>query len=204
MNKVGIMGGTFNPIHQGHLILAEQAYEQFGLDHVLFMPSKNPPHKNKSELLSDEHRTNMVMLAINKNPHFAISTLELEREGTTYTADTLNYLTKKHSDTMYYFIVGADSLFSMQNWMEPQTIFHLSTIIVAGRDTTNVEVENHIEYLNKTFGAHILQLSMPNIEISSRIIRERIAENKTIRYFIPDEVIAYIKKNSLYETILRE
>ena len=204
MNKVGIMGGTFNPIHQGHLILAEQAYEQFGLDHVLFMPSKNPPHKNKSELLSDEHRTNMVMLAIDKNPHFAISTLELEREGTTYTADTLNYLTKKHPDTLYYYIVGADSLFSMQNWMDPQTIFLLSTIIVAGRDTTNVEVENHIEYLNKTFGAHILQLSMPNIEISSRIIRERIAENKTIRYYIPDEVIAYIKKNSLFATIPRE
>lgn len=192
------MGGTFNPIHQGHLILAEQAYEQFDLDQVLFMPSKNPPHKNKMDLLSDEHRNNMIRLAIEDNPHFTLSTFELEREGTTYTADTLCLLTEQNPDTCYFFFVGADSLFMMQNWKAPQTIFRLCKVIVAGRDTTKRKLIEHANILKEKFQGEIFIMDMPSIEISSRMIRDKLVDNKTIRYFVPDKVFAYINENQLY------
>src|SRR5690606_12925515 len=106
MKKIGIMGGTFNPIHYGHLFLAENAYEQMGLDQILFMPSNNPPHKKVKDIVSNEHRKIMVHIAIKDNPHFTLSTIELEREGTTYTADTLAILTREQPDTEFYFLVG--------------------------------------------------------------------------------------------------
>jgi len=202
MKKVGIMGGTFNPVHYGHLILAENAYEQVGLDEVLFMPTKNPPHKCKAEILSEDHRIKMVMLAIHDNPHFTLSMLEINREGTTYTADTLTFLTKEHADTQYFFIVGADSLFMLEDWKEPQTVFDLSTILVAGRDHVKVdELERQSRYLQETYGARIILLDIPTIEISSNAIRTKIAQSKTVRYYVPEEVIAYITKNNLYDKL---
>ena len=205
MKKVGIMGGTFNPVHQGHLILAENAFEQVSLDEVLFMPSKNPPHKSKKEILSQEHRCNMVKLAIRNNPHFNLSMVEIEREGTTYTADTLTLLTKEHPDSQYYFIVGADSLFMMQDWMEPQTVFNHCIILVARRDHMNVdELERQSSYLKETYGARIILLDMPTIDISSNLIRDRLSQNKTVRYYVPEDVITYITKNNLYDSLPEE
>lgn len=199
MIKAGIMGGTFNPIHNGHLFLAENAYEQIGLDYILFMPSKNPPHKIKSELASDEHRTNMVKLAIKDNPHFQLSTLELDREGTTYTADTLAILTRENPDTEYYFIEGADSLFMMQNWNKPQIIFDLSTVVVAGRNNVDFKkLNNQAEFYEKTYKAKILLLKMPTIQIASASIRERIEKDRSIRYYVPDAVRDYINEHRLY------
>lgn len=205
MKKAGIMGGTFNPIHNGHLFLAENAYEQIGLDYILFMPSKNPPHKMKSELASDEHRTNMVKLAIKDNPHFQLSTLELEREGITYTADTLTILTRDNPDTEYYFIEGADSLFMMQSWKKPQTIFELSTVVVAGRDNVDFnKLNNQAEYFEKSFKAKILLLKMPTIQIASASIRDRVSNEKSIRYYVPDAVRNYIKEHKLYRKTSEE
>lgn len=205
MKKIGIMGGTFNPIHIGHLLLAEHAYEQIGLDQVLFMPSKNPPHKRKHDLVSDVHRMNMVQLAIQDNPNFMLSKLELEREGLTFTADTLSVMMKENNDTNYYFIVGADSFFMMQNWKDPQIIFDLSTIVVAGRDHVEEErLEKQSEYLRKNFGASILLLRMPTIQISSLNIRERIVEKQTLRYYVPKDVISYIKQHQLYIDAVKE
>ncbi|MBH1940972.1 nicotinate-nucleotide adenylyltransferase [Mobilitalea sibirica] len=202
--KVGIMGGTFNPVHNGHLILAENAYEQIGLDNVIFMPTKNPPHKNITELVSEEHRYNMVRLAVMENPHFTLSDMELSRKGVTYTADTLSILKDKNPDDSYYFIVGADSFFMLQTWKDPQTIFNLSTIIVAGRDRINQDdMEQQLNFLVKTYHANVEFLDMPNIDISSAMIRERIANNQSVKYYVPDSVWAYIIKHYLYTRILR-
>ncbi|HWT26804.1 MAG TPA: nicotinate-nucleotide adenylyltransferase [Mobilitalea sp.] len=205
MKKVGIMGGTFNPIHFGHLFLAEDAYEQIGLDEILFMPSKNPPHKQKAELVADEHRVNMVKLAIKDNPHFTFSDMELMREGITYTADTMTILKKENPENEYYFIEGADSLFMMQDWMNPQTIFNLCTIVSSNRD--NVEEEKltrQLEFLKKNFNARIMLLDMPTIQIASANIRNRIASGKSVRYYVPDEVLEYIKENRLYDNMTGE
>lgn len=205
MKKIGIMGGTFNPIHFGHLFLAENAFEQVSLDKVLFMPSKNPPHKAKPVNVSEQQRVDMINLAISDNPHFELSKIELHREGLTFTADTLRLLTAENSDTEYYFIVGTDSLFMMQNWKEPQVVFDLSTIVVAGRDNSKTEeIQKHIEYLESTFRARIIYIEMPMIQIASAEIRERYMAKRSVRYFMPDSVIDYIGKNKLYTATLEE
>lgn len=201
LNKVGIMGGTFNPIHYGHLFLAEIASEQLDLDRILFMPSKNPPHKAKPYKVTDQQRVEMITLAIADNPKFKLSMFEMEREGTTYTADTLTLLTKQHSDTEFYFIVGADSLFQLQNWKDPQTICRLCTIVAANRDNVEKEKLNQqADYLRDIFNARIILVDMPVIQISSEVIRERVATRKSVRYWLPKAVMEYISRNELYTT----
>jgi nicotinate-nucleotide adenylyltransferase len=205
MKKIGIMGGTFNPIHYGHLFLAENAYEQIGLDQVLFMLTKNPPHKVKLETISDQQRTDMVRLAIQDNPHFTISTMELERDGVTYTSDTLTLLAKEKKEISYYFIVGADSLMMMQDWHDPRTIFQLCTVVAASRDKIEKEqLQRQAQYLKERYHADILLLDMPTMQISSANIRERVAEGKSIRYYLPEAVEEYIQSNGLYLRSMEE
>ncbi len=199
MKKVGIMGGTFNPIHNGHLFLAEHAYEQAGLDYILFMPTMNPPHKTDMSILSAEHRINMVREAIKNNPHFIISDLELNRPGITYTSDTLIAIKEDNPDTEYYFIVGGDSLMMMEHWMEPQTVFNLSTIIAGGREQCSQnQLEEQVKNLENIYNGKIILLDMPLMEISSEITRDRVANGKSIRYYVPDKVVSYIKEHDLY------
>lgn len=200
MNKVGIMGGTFNPIHFGHLFLAENAYEQVGLDQIIFMPSKNPPHKAKPELITEQQRVDMISLAIKDNPHFTLSTMELERDGYTYTADTLSILKKENPNMEYYFLIGADSLFMLPKWKDPQIILGLCTIVAASRDHVDYEkLEEQARYLRNTFGASIIIIKMPTIQISSANIRDRVANKETIRYYVPQAVNEYIEANQLYQ-----
>ena len=199
MKKVGIMGGTFNPIHNGHLFLAEHAYDQAGLDYVLFMPTMKPPHKADMSIVSAEHRINMVRLAIKNNPKFVLSDLELNRPGITYTSDTLKALKENEPDTEYYFIVGGDSLMMMSHWMDPQTVFRLSTIVAGGREQCSQEqLENQVTHLEDAYDGKIILLDMPIMEISSEQIRNRLAKGETIRYYVPDEVISYIQEYDLY------
>ncbi len=199
MNKIGIMGGTFNPIHYGHLFLAENAYEQAGLDKVLFMPSKNPPHKAKPSLVTEQQRVEMIKLAIDNNPHFELSDLELQREGFTFTADTLEELVKEQPDTQFYFIVGADSLFMMQNWYKPQLVFRNCIVLAAGRDHSGqTRMCEQINYLEHTFQAKIMYIQMPTIQIASAQIRERLQGGCSVRYYITDAVNEYIIRNHLY------
>lgn len=199
MKRVGIMGGTFNPIHNGHLFLAEHAYEQAGLDYVLFMPALNPPHKADMAIASPEHRVNMIKEAIRSNSHFILSDLEFNRPGMTYTSDTLKALKKDEPDTEFYFIVGGDSLMMMTRWRDPQTVFNLSTIVVGGRDQYSQEqMEEQIKYLVNTYKGKIILLDMPLLEISSESIRDRVAKGRSIRYYVPEEVASYIFKNNLY------
>lgn len=197
--KIGIMGGTFNPIHIGHLILGQTALEQFQLDKVLFMPTKNPPHKSCNHILDDAVRAEMVGIAIKDNPNFELSTFEMDREGITYTADTLFQLTKQHPDEEYYFIVGADSLFYIDRWKDPGTIFKLSKLLAAVRgQKSNKEMLQKITELNETFLASVDLLNSPNIDISSTEIRERAKNGMDIQYYVTPNVAKYIQKNNLY------
>ena len=199
MTKVGIMGGTFNPIHFGHLILAETAYEEIGLDRILFMPSKNPPHKDSTEVISEEHRLKMVELAVQGNPHFQLSTIELDREGTTYTVDTLAQLTKENPNTDYYFIMGADSLIKLETWKNCQGVLDLCTVVVAGRDDLKTEdIQLKIQYYKDKYGARIITLNMQSYELSSGFLRDRISKGKSIQYYVPEKVKDYILSNFLY------
>lgn len=199
MKKVGIMGGTFNPIHNAHLILAQEAYYQFELDKVLFMPTKNPPHKKKQDLASDEHRKNMISVAINENPNFELSTFEMDREGTTYTAETLRLLHHMDKDTEYYFILGGDSLMNITSWREPEAIFSMATIVAAARNGfTKTEIDKQCSMLEREYHATIFRLEIPTIEISSKFIRERCASNESIRYYVPETVFEYINQHKLY------
>lgn len=193
------MGGTFNPIHNGHLSLAEHAYQQAGLDYILFMPSMNPPHKAGMVVESANHRINMVRLALENNSHFIISDLELKRPGITYTSDTLIALKEEEPNTEYYFIVGADSFMMMSYWMDPQTIFNLSTIVVGGREQYSQEqLAEQARYLENTYKGRTILLDMPLMEISSQTIREMVAKGKSIRYYVPDLVSSYISEHDLY------
>ena len=201
MRKVGIMGGTFDPIHIGHLILAESAFDQFGLDEVLVMPSGNPPHKqDRSGGATNEQRVAMVRLAVASNPHLKLSLIEMHDEGYTYTANTLSQLKKENPDTVYYFILGADSLLQFGTWREPERICSLCRIIVAVRDhLPSHELDEAIAAAKRDYGADIETLSTPNIDISSHMIREWIRVGRSCRYYLPDDVYTYIKEERIYQ-----
>lgn len=197
--KIGIMGGTFNPIHIAHLILGESAYDQFGLDSVYFMPSKNPPHKDIKEVISDSHRTNMVKLAIADNPHFEFSDVELLREGYTYTVDTITYLKETLKETEFYFIIGADSLFMLDQWYEADKLLKMMHFVAATRDhATEEALQSKIAYLANRYGAKIDLLHIPTLDVSSQYLRNCIKEHRSIRYYVPSEVEAYIRTHQLY------
>lgn len=199
MMKIGIMGGTFNPIHMAHLILAQSALEQLGLDKILFMPSKRPPHKRNEIITEDWHREKMVELAIKDNPYFELSRVELTREGTTYTADTLQELTNQNPDVTYYFIMGADSLFQMESWWEPQVIFRLAHIVAAVRgNETRQELRDQAELLSSKYGAFIHILNTPYLDIASHDLRNMAGKGCSIRYYVPDAVCDYIMEHHLF------
>lgn len=204
--KVGIMGGTFDPIHIGHLILGENAYLQFGLDTVLFMPSGNPPHKPEREgRATTSQRIEMVDLAIAGNPHFQLSLAEAHDEGYTYTKETLQRLTAQNPDTDYYFIIGADSLFSFETWKEPGEICRLCRLVVALRNHVSQDhLDRQVAYLENKYQGTILKLETPNIDISSGTIRSWITKKKSLRYYVPDSVITYIESFGLYKECVED
>lgn len=195
--KVGILGGTFDPIHIGHLILAENAYNSFELDTVWVMPDNLPTHKQN--VTSSFHRSEMVKLAIQSNPHLEYSDFELQKDEPSFTSETLSQLCKIYPDNDYYFIIGADSLFSIEQWKNPKEIFEHAVILAAEReDLIPEDLDSQILYLERKFEARVHELEIPNIGISSTMIINRVKESKTIRYFVPQEVEQYIQENYLY------
>lgn len=194
------MGGTFNPIHIGHLIIAEKAREQLHLDDVLFMPSGTPYMKNEEDVLPKDIRAEMTRLAIEDNPFFDISTIEVDKEGKTYTYETLEQLRNYNESTEYYFIMGADSLWNIEDWKEPQKIFANCHVLAAVRENrSSTEMEEQAAYLKDKYNASIFLLKCSNIEISSTMIRNMIREGESIRYLVPEAVYDYIIKNKLYK-----
>ncbi len=200
MQKIGIMGGTFNPIHTGHLMIAESAREQFGLEKVLFVPTGHSPLRHKRHITSADRRCEMVSLAIADNPWFTLDTTEIADAGTSYTSRTLQKLKEKYPDAELSFILGADSLFDFESWYEPEKILQNCRILAAyrkkeGRDAFLRKVEE----LNQRHPGKFFPLDTPSLELSSQDIRDRIRSGRSVRYFLPKEVEAYIRMHHLYE-----
>ena len=197
--KVGIMGGTFDPIHYGHLILAQNALDTFSLDEILFVPSGTPWLKESTKVLSKNKRVSMTGMAIEDNPDFALSTIEIDREGNSYSYETVEELKRMQPQTDFYFIMGADSLLEIARWKHPDRLMTECTLLVAVRDDCDREgLEKQIIYLTDKYQADIKILPANRIDISSTKIRRMIREGKSVRYMLPDQVIRFIQKNHLY------
>lgn len=199
-SKVGILGGTFNPIHMGHLLMAEYVKEAANLDVVMILPNGISYMKAGTNVLEGEVRLKMIELCIEDNPNLITSDMEIKREGNTYTYETLLELRAKYPQTEIYFIIGADSLFNMEKWVKPEVIFANCTILAVGRNQASQEaLEEKKTDLEKRFGGKIRLFDFPEIEISSTRIRENIKTGKSFRYMVPEQVWNYICKNNLYQ-----
>lgn len=199
--KIGIMGGTFNPIHNAHLSLAAAAKEQYSLDVIWFMPSGLPAHKSNQELAPAEHRLNMVKLAIAGLEAFAASDFELKREGYTYTYETLTALKENYPDDTFYFIIGGDSLDKFSTWVHPEIIAKKAILLAAGRSGyTETDLKATVEMLQASYQAKIFWIQMPECSVSSQFIREKIHfnEENELCNEVPVAVMNYIRKNDIY------
>lgn len=199
--RIGILGGTFNPVHNGHLYMAEYAREACSLDKVLFIPTGVPYMKNSSEILPGEERMKMLLLSIENNPYFEVSDIELKREGNSYTYETLEALKCQYPSAELFFIVGADCLFTIEKWYHPERIFANCTLLAAGRNhSAKEELEAEKRYLEEQFEAQIILLDFPTIDISSTVIRNNVQNGLSIRYLVPDNVSQYIYENGFYQS----
>ena len=199
MCKIGIMGGTFNPIHKGHIQIAQSAYEQYHLDEVWFMPNHIPAYKDNTEIVSGIDRYRMVEMAIETYAYFKASDFELKQDGATYTCNTLALLKKRYPQHEFYFIMGADSLYHIESWKDPEKILEMATIVVAGRAGTGTSLSSQIEYIENKYDATIYRLNSPVLEISSNDIRRRVRDGESIRYLLPSKVVDYIYGHNLYQ-----
>lgn len=199
--KTGIMGGTFNPIHNGHLILAGHVMEEFGLGEIWFMPNGNPPHKQPEKTGAGmEDRLEMVKLAISGKPHFSLQPYEVEKETVSYSYETMEYFKDAFPEREFFYIVGADSLFQMETWRHPDRFLHSCSIIAAKRDLseTDAAMEAQIRRLENRYGTMILFSHSPVFEVSSSEIREMVEEGKDISRLVPSDVASYISDHRLY------
>ncbi len=199
MKKIGIMGGTFNPIHIGHLLLAERAMEEKGLDEVWVIPTGCSYMKMNVDVVSGEERYAMAKLAVADRDRIRCLDIEIKRCGYTYSYETLEQLQKEYPENEFYFIFGADCLFAIEKWKYPERIFRVCKVIAAVRNGSSiVEMEQKRKELEERFHAKITLLPFPNLEISSTNLRERIRQGKSVRYLIPDAVIDYIEEKHFY------
>lgn len=199
--KIGIMGGTFDPIHNGHLMLGQAAYEAFELDQVWFLPNGNPPHKANSQIEADaSDRLEMTRLAVSGIPYFKASAYETKRTVVSCTFQTLEYFHARYPDNQLFFIIGADSLYSIETWIHPERIFPLCTILAAYRDEVNSRemMEIKIHELREKYHADIRLLVTPLMHVASHEIRQYIKEGKDISSYLPESVVSYIKEHELY------
>lgn len=199
--KIGIFGGTFDPIHFGHLLLAEQAWDEAGLDQVVFMPAGASPFKQGNDVSGGSHRYAMVQAAIEDNDHFDVSDMELLREGISYTVETLDNCREEYgNDSEIYFIVGTDAFLSMEKWAQAERLFREYPIVVGSRaGSQDAERDRLAVKLEKEYGARIIVAFMPKIEISSTDIKSRLSAGRSLRYILPSRVEEYIKKTGLYK-----
>jgi nicotinate-nucleotide adenylyltransferase len=197
--KIGIFGGAFNPIHNGHLLLAEQAREQCELDEVWFVPTRIPPHKTADNLSSGPNRLEMIRLATAGMPAFKASSIELERNEVSWTVDTLSRFNEKRPDDELFFMIGADSLRDLLTWKEPEKIVGLATIIAVNRGPVDDNFKESLEALSESIRARIQLVSIPGIDISSTDIRERVRDGKSIRFLVPRSIERYLLEHGLFK-----
>lgn len=200
VRRIGIMGGTFDPIHNGHLVLADTAYRQLNLSSVLFLPARIPPHKqNRMAGATPSQRVHMTELAILDYPYFMLDQEEMCRDGVSYTKDTLLRLKKNEPETEFFFIIGADSLMSFDTWYHPEIICSCCHLAAAIRDDFPFEVlQKKSEELKERFQASVFILNIPKMDISSTMLRELSRQEKSIRSYVPEAVADYIEENNIY------
>lgn len=199
-NCIGILGGTFNPVHKGHIMLVNEVNKQIpDIEHLFIMPNNMPAYKENQSIISSEHRINMLQLAISNIPNTSVSDIEIQRGGTTYTIDTLRQIKAINPDSKIYFIIGADSLYNIEKWRDFQDIFDNCVIIAAKRDCN---LEDIINYSNELIKRHknlnIQFIDTKAIDISSSELRDNISINILDNRYLDEKVIQYIKTNNLY------
>jgi nicotinate-nucleotide adenylyltransferase len=197
--KIGIMGGTFDPIHIGHLVTAEEVRIEYSLEKVIFIPAGTPPHKLDSPVTPAIHRYIMTAMATHSNPHFFVSAIELERPGPSFSVDTLRTLKAQHDEnTEFYFITGVDAISELLTWNNVDQVLQLCHFVAATRPGCVSALEDVIEYFGDRGRERIHRLDTPELEISSTDIRDRIRTDRSIKYIVPESVESYILKESLY------
>lgn len=197
--KVGILGGSFDPIHNGHLAIAKSAYTDFSLDEIWLMPAGHSPNKRETQMTSAELRLQMTKLAAKMYQNFKASDFEVKLEGTSYTYRTLERLKELYPQIQFFFIMGADSLDYFDTWVHPELICRYATILVAVRDDfSRKHLETKIAQIQTLFSADIQILSIGKKNISSHEIREKIALKEDVSELLPQSIIQFIQKNGLY------
>lgn len=199
LRRLGIMGGTFDPVHYGHLVAAEAARAAFALEKVLFVPNRLPPHKKDYPVTDPWHRYLMTVLATITNPHFEVSRVELDREGYSYTIDTLRALRAHFGPGIeLYFISGADAILDILSWKDVDELLGLCYFIAVTRPGYKLNVE--LGHLQQKYSRKVFTVEVPALAISSTDIRRRVKEGKPIKYLLPEAVENYIYKNCLYRS----
>ncbi len=202
MRRIGVLGGTFDPVHYGHLVIAEEVYATLQLSEMVFLPAGQPPHKTNVGITAAEHRLKMLELAIASNPHFTISRVDLDRPGPSYTVDTLQLLRKQWGEhAAIYFIIGGDSLEDLLSWHNPAGILEQLTHLVAVRRPGYNESEAYFDWLESRLPGikqRLLVVDTPQFDISARDLRTRVAEGRPIKYQTPESVESYIVQYGLY------
>jgi len=198
---LGIMGGTFDPIHYGHLVTAEEARCQFDLDAVIFVPSGKPPHKKNYRVSDAKHRYLMTVLAVVTNPFFDVSRTEIDREGYSYTIDTVREFREKYPNTEIFFITGADAILEILTWKKVEEVMDHCRFIAATRPGYNLnDLDKKFKTIMPEYSSRIQTIEVPALAISSTDIRRRVANNMSIKYLVPEAVEQYILKNNLYKS----
>jgi len=193
--RLGVMGGTFDPIHHGHLLTAEEAAVQFGLEQVIFVPTGQPWMKAEREVSPAEDRYLMTVIATASNPRFTVSRIEIDRAGPTYTVDTLRALRELHPEAELFFVTGADAMLEIFQWKDPSELLSLAHFIAATRPGYDLA---RFESSAPTAHPNVSVMNIPALAISSTDIRQRVREGRPIRYLVPEGVKSYIEKVGLY------
>ncbi|AEG59328.1 nicotinate-nucleotide adenylyltransferase [Desulforamulus ruminis] len=200
MNRICIMGGTFDPIHHGHLVVAEEVRQQFNLHKVIFVPAARPPHKTGQRISEPLHRVNMARLATASNRFFEVSTLEVERDGPSYTIDTVKEVKERYGVGEIYFITGADAVLEIITWKKAEELLAMCTFIAATRPGYDLKgLKKNLCSLSGKVLDNIISLEVPALSISSTDIRRRVRENKSIKYLLPESVEEYILSHGIYK-----
>lgn len=199
--KIGIMGGTFNPIHNGHLMLGEYAHKLFRLDQIWYMPNGNPPHKSSASIETvAECRAEMVRRAIEDKKYCRLNLYEVESKETCFSYKTMEHFQAMYPEHDFFFIIGADSLFSIESWRYPERLFHTCTILAAYRDEKGtLDMLSQIYYLTRKYHCDIRLLNSPSWDISSSDIRRRIKSGDSIEGLVPRRVLEYIEEKDLFK-----
>ncbi|MTI81511.1 MAG: nicotinate-nucleotide adenylyltransferase [Firmicutes bacterium] len=202
MSSIAIMGGTFDPIHYGHLVAAEQVRHEFQCEQVLFIPASIPPHKDKRLISPVVHRLAMTQMAVVTNDYFTVSTLEIDRSGPSYTIDTVKAVKEKYNPDNLYFITGADAVLEIISWKNVEQLLSACNFVAATRP--GYDISNLQHKLDGLPGEHlrkIISIYIPALAISSTDIRRRVHKGEPIKYLLPEPVEHYIKKNNLYKEV---